>query len=157
MQTMQLSEHLDDLLAGEHNRQSRRCFRLVDAIEPRQFDAEDLLVQEQDGTLCLVLRRCGDSANNREVGQKRLDLRRPQLDRVALAVKPDEAFNPIDIRLLGANAVMLEADLVPETIEQSAGVGETWRAMGEPFWAPLSGTTPLILGVFPTAEHTTNG
>ena len=43
--------------------------------------------------------------------------------RGALAVKPDEAFNPVGIRLLGADAVVLQTDLVPRTIEQSRSHG----------------------------------
>ena len=43
--------------------------------------------------------------------------------RGALAVKPDEAFNPVGIRLLGADAVVLQTDLVPQAIEQPRGNG----------------------------------
>jgi hypothetical protein len=38
---------------------------------------------------------------------------------MSLAVAPDEAFNPIDVRLLGADAVMPKADPIAYLIEQA--------------------------------------
>jgi hypothetical protein len=38
----------------------------------------------------------------RQVGQKLLDFRRAELRRVPLAVEMDEAFNPVDVGLLGS-------------------------------------------------------
>ena len=37
---------------------------------------------------------------------------------MALAVKMDIAFNPVNVNLLGANAVMLDAQLVAHLIQQ---------------------------------------
>jgi hypothetical protein len=67
---------------------------------------------------------------NGEVGEKRLDLRRSQSCRVTLAVKPDEAFNPIGIRLLGSDALVLETDLVPNTIEQTRWISVSMDVFG---------------------------
>ena len=38
---------------------------------------------------------------------------------MTLAVEPDEAPNPVQIGLLGPDAVMAEADLVADAVEQS--------------------------------------
>ncbi len=61
-------------------------------------------------------------AVDRQVRQKRLDLGRTQRVRVALAVKDDEAFNEVDVGLLGANAVVLDPDLVPNAVEQGGSM-----------------------------------
>ena len=58
------------------------------------------------------------------MGEKRFDVLRSEGLRMPLAVEEDEAFNPIDLRLLRANAVVPEADLVADAIE------ETWRRVG---------------------------
>jgi len=58
------------LIARQHDRESLRRFRLVDPLEPRQLDTENLLVQKKERALRLVLRRRGDRASDREVGQK---------------------------------------------------------------------------------------
>ena len=60
---------------------------------------------------------------NREVGQECFYVEWPEIGRVTLAVKPDEASNPIEIRLLCADAVVLEADLVADTVEQPRADG----------------------------------
>ena len=58
---------------------------------------------------------------DRQIRQKGLDFRRAEGLRVALAVENNEAFNPVDVRLLGADAVVAEANLAANAVEQGAG------------------------------------
>jgi len=54
---------------------------------------------------------------------------------VALAMKNDEASNPVAVRLLGPEAVMLEPDPVADAVEQRSG---RFRLHGtEPFGPPI--------------------
>lgn len=43
---------------------------------------------------------------NRQIGQERFHMLRPQVSRMPLATKQNKAFNPIGIGPLGAQAVM---------------------------------------------------
>ena len=51
-------------------------------------------------------------------GQERLHLSRPQIPRVLLAVKVDETFCPVDVSLLGAQAVVPNAQRFTHLVEQ---------------------------------------
>ena len=53
-----------------------------------------------------------------QVGEKSLDLEPPEVARVAHAVIPDEGPRPVDIRLLGAQAVVQVADALAQTGKQ---------------------------------------
>lgn len=83
--------------------------RTLDPVEPRQFNPQHLLVEKQQRRQRLVLRGSSDVTLDREVREERCDLRRPQLARVSLAVKQDEASKPADVGLLSAVAIVLEA------------------------------------------------
>jgi len=52
------------------------------------------------------------------MSQKFRDLLFRQLSRMPFAVVDDEAPDPVDVSLLGANTVMFAADDVPHLIEQ---------------------------------------
>ena len=56
---------------------------------------------------------------NRQMGQELLHLPRPKVARVPLAKMPDKSFNPIDVCILGSNAVMFQANFAPHLIEQT--------------------------------------
>ena len=58
---------------------------------------------------CLILRRGGDVTLNGQMTQERSELRGPHVARVSLAVKEDEAPDPLHVRLLRAEAVMPHA------------------------------------------------
>ncbi len=60
----------------------------------------------------------GDAAIDGEVTEEGGNLRFAQLLGVAFAMEEDEAANPIEIRLLGADAVMFDAQMPADTIEQ---------------------------------------
>ena len=59
--------------------------------------------------------------DDRKVGQKNLDLICTHRCRMPLAVKTDEAFNPVDVSLFSADTVMPKADPVAYLAEQARG------------------------------------
>ena len=75
-------------------------------------------------------------AATREVRQKGFDFERPQFGGVTLAVKPDEAFNPVEIGLLGTNAVVLDSDFVADAVEQPRTSGGFHVQECAPFCRP---------------------
>ena len=56
---------------------------------------------------------------HREVRQENLHLERCHLFRVPLAMEMDEAFNPVQVSFLGAQAVVFEADAIADAIEEA--------------------------------------
>ncbi len=64
----------------------------------------------------------GHPADCGEMCEKSLHLRRAHLRGMTFGVKQDKAANPIQIGLLGADAVVLKTDFVPHLVEQ-AGLG----------------------------------
>jgi hypothetical protein len=79
---------------------------------------KDMFVQEGDGVECLVLSGGGDIALNGEVSQESFDFGLPELGRVALVVKEDEAPDPVDVSPFGAESVMFALQDVVQTIEK---------------------------------------
>lgn len=77
-----------------------------------------------------------------------------------LAVEPDEASNPVDLRLLGANAPKLETDLVPDVVEQSRASGSFHERECAPYSmrpnASDSGDSGLLFRVRLWAEWMTD-
>ena len=116
-------ENSGDLVVGEHDRQAPRSFGLLDLLEPRQLDTKYLFVQEEQRALRLVLRRPRNLPRYGEMSEESFDFRGTQERGVPLAVEPDEAFNPVDIRLLRADAVVLQADPVPDAGDETRGSG----------------------------------
>ena len=102
----------------EHHRQALGRLCLHHLVEPGQIDFQNLLVQVQKCRLGLILRGGGHIALHRQMAQKRLHLRHAHITRVALAMKQHKAARPIDIRLLGANAVMPRAQVNAHALEQ---------------------------------------
>jgi hypothetical protein len=103
----------------KYDGQMARRFRTHDVLEPRQFEFEYLLVQEQQGGQGLVLRRRRDFPHDRKVRQEGLDFRRAHLPRMPLLVEEDVAADPLQVLLLGAIAVMQRPQLFPHLVEQA--------------------------------------
>jgi hypothetical protein len=55
----------------------------------------------------------------RSIGKEALDFRCAHRRRMPLAVEANEAFNPIDVRLLGADAVVAKADTIANPVEET--------------------------------------
>src|SRR5262249_551875 len=78
--------------------------------------------------LCLVLRRSGDSSLDCQVAQETLDFTRPKLARMTLAEMQDQAANPVDVSLFGADRVMLRANAGANLVEESRRASAcSWR------------------------------
>ena len=133
VRSLETSENVRHLLLSEHHRQARRGFRRLDAFQPGQLDREDFSVQEQQRAARLVLRRRGNMARDCKIGEKRLDFRRAHRRRMALVVKMDVASNPVDISLLGADAVMLQPDLMANLVEQTCRMRNRVHRMSDAF------------------------
>ena len=118
MRSVERGEQSCNFLPRKHNGQAYRHLRVPDAIEQRQFARQHLAIEEQQRALSLVLRRSGYLQIDGKVGQKRFNVCTRQIRRMAIAMKANEAFDPVDICLLGAQAVVLEADSVADLVEQ---------------------------------------
>ena len=103
----------------QHHRQAARRPRRLDVVEPGQLDLKHLAVKEQQRALGLVLGRCRHPPSHRQMGQKLADLGRPHVPRVALAKMPDKSFNPIQIGLLGTQAVVQKPDAAANLLQQA--------------------------------------
>jgi hypothetical protein len=105
--------------AGQHHRQAARRLCRLDVVEPGQFDIQHLAVKEEQGALGLVLRRCRNLPGHRQMGEELADLGRAHVTRVTLAKMPDKSFNPIQIGLLGTQAVMQEPYAAANLLQQA--------------------------------------
>jgi hypothetical protein len=65
------------------------------AIQPRQIDLQHLAVKKQQRGQRLVLRRGRHTTDGGEMRQECFDLRAAHLSRMFLAVKENEAANPV--------------------------------------------------------------
>lgn len=115
---LQMREHVLHFAGREHDREVPGLLRSDDAVEPRQLDLQNLLVQKQQCGQRLVLRRRRHLAVHRQVREERLDLGGRHVSGMALVVKQDESPYPEQVLLLGAIAVMQRAQLVAHLFEQ---------------------------------------
>jgi hypothetical protein len=93
-------------------------FRSLHFFEPGQLDLQDVPIKEQDRVQRLILGRGGDIAANRQVAEEGCYFRCGHLTRVTLVVEEDEAPDPLQIRQLGSDAVVTQADDLAHLIQQ---------------------------------------
>jgi hypothetical protein len=110
MNSLHPVENALHLVARQHHRQARRPLGSHHAVEPRQVNAQDLPVQEQQGRQRLVLRRRGHLAFHGQVCEKGLDFARPHVPRMALVVEEDESPRPLNILCFGSDTIMLQPE-----------------------------------------------
>jgi hypothetical protein len=79
-------EDRTDFIDRQHDRTTLGRLGMLHAVEPRQFGAEHLAVEKQQGRLRLVLGGSRHLADDRQVREESLDLGAAQFPRVALAV-----------------------------------------------------------------------
>lgn len=118
MAPFQAGQHGAHLGGGEDDGQAGGTLGPFHIAQPADVLFQYFLVQEQDSAQCLILGGSGDVALHGQVGQELLDLRFAHFLGVALAVKQDVALDPVHVGLLGADAVVLEADFCANLIEQ---------------------------------------
>ena len=99
-------EERHGVTAGEDRRDVVRATRALEAVERRHGQLEDAAIEEDDGAECLVHGGGGDVTLDREVVEKRDDLRSPHLTRVTAAVEANEGADPVEIGFLGARGVV---------------------------------------------------
>lgn len=112
--------------SGEYDRNFRRSFHALDVIHEIQLSLEDLLVKKEQRRQRLVLGRGGDMVLHRQTRQEDADFPFAHLFRMAFCMEEDEAANPIDVGLLRSEAVVLDAQMPADAIEQS-GTGDGLR------------------------------
>jgi hypothetical protein len=112
-------------LGCEDHRHTERALR-PHAVDVGQLDAEHLAVEEVKGDEALVLSAGRDMAVDGLVAEELLDLPRTHVLGMAHAMKADEAFDPIDIALLGPRRVVADAHGTTESIKEfwRFGVGQ---------------------------------
>jgi hypothetical protein len=88
---------------------------------------EDGLVEKQQRTQGLILRRRCHMALHGQVGQKRIDFRTPHLGGMAFLMKQHKTLRPIDIGIFSTDGVMLRVQDVPHLVEQLLGSLFLWH------------------------------
>jgi len=89
--------------------------------------AQHLFVQEQQGAARLILSRRSSAARTRKMTQQNLHLDRTAFPRIPKPAQMDKASGPVDIRVLGPQAIVLAAYDVPHLIQEPRlrNVGKT--------------------------------
>ena len=90
-----------------------------DVVQPRQLNLQDHFVQKQDGRLRLPLGRRGNMPVHCQVSQEGCHFCRTEFAGMALAVKDDEAPDPVRVGFLGADRVVSNPNLLPQSIHQT--------------------------------------
>jgi hypothetical protein len=121
------AENARDFRGRKDHWQPHRHFCAPDTIEQRELARQHFAEKKQQRALRLVLRRSGDVQLDSQVRKKRLDMRSRQIRWMAIAMEPDEAFDPVDVCLLGTKAVVLEPDAVADLVEQPRADDVRWH------------------------------
>ena len=80
---MQSRQQFTDLSRSKHRWPSCGWFGMYEFIKPRERLGKNLFIKKEQRSQRLVLRRRGDVARSREIGQERRYFRRAQFTRVA--------------------------------------------------------------------------
>ncbi|MBU0493635.1 MAG: hypothetical protein KKB13_17455 [Chloroflexi bacterium] len=86
-----------------------------------EFLVQHLSIEEQDGTVGLILGGRGHVSVHGQVGEEGCDLGVAHLIGVALVVKEDKAADPVHVGLFGADGIVFEADGVADLVEEFPG------------------------------------
>ena len=114
-QALQQAPHLRP---RQHYRQPLRTLGPDHVLHPRQLDPQHLPVQEQQRRQRLVLGAGCNPVAAGQAGEKRLHRRPVQIAWMPWKPGPDIPANPVHIRLLGAQAVVLEPQPAPHLVQQ---------------------------------------
>jgi hypothetical protein len=86
-------------------------------IQPAEVAFQPLPRPEDKGAHSLALGRGRNLALHRQVGENGAHVWRTQGGWMSLAMEADEALDPVDVGLFGADAVGFEAELLADAIE----------------------------------------
>ncbi len=124
-------EHGAHLVAREHDRQPRGCLGVDEILEPRQLDAEDLAVEEEQRRERLVLRRGRDVPAGRERVQEGREVLRVNPGGIAPSMELVVAAHPAEVGLLGAWAEVAQAHGLPRALGEVPRRGCWWDGSRE--------------------------
>ena len=112
-------QQLHHLGACQHHRQRPGLLRSDDRAEIPDLLIQNSLVEKRNRVQGLILGRGSHVSIDRQMTQKSLDFRLPHLPRMPPARKSNEAADPMDVRLLGPNAVMAKSDHPPGLVNET--------------------------------------
>src|SRR5438067_1805926 len=116
--TLEMSKDGTRFAFSKDDGEPRGTANALDAVDELQFPIEDVLVEKEQSREGLVLSRSGDVTIDSKMAQKCRDVFFGELTRVTFAVKKNKAADPIDIGLLGANAVTLDPQMPANAVEK---------------------------------------
>ena len=93
------------------------------ALDPCQRLSQDDLVEEEQGAEGLVLGGGGQVLLDRQMGQEGDDFGLGHLEGMPLAMEQDESLRPVDVGVLGADAVMQSPGGLADLVQQLGHVG----------------------------------
>jgi hypothetical protein len=105
----------------------------ADLRQPWQLLVDHFLVQEQQRAQGLAVRGGRHLALRGQHGQERLDLRLRHLPRMPHAVKADEMAHPVNVGLLGAQAVVQITEPLPQLPKDAGHLQHRARGEAEDF------------------------
>ncbi len=115
---LELGENGARLCRGENDGEFGGAANPFDTGDKIKLSIKHLLVKEKQSAKGLILGGGGDAAIDGEVTEEGGNLRFAQLLGVAFAMEEDEATNPIEVSYLCADAVVFDAQMPTDTIEQ---------------------------------------
>lgn len=101
----------------KHNRQLRRAGDALDVVNEIEFSLEHLLVKKQQRAEGLILSRGSDMFFDSEMRKEFADLFLAHVARMAFAMKENVPSNPLRVRLLGADRIMLHLQMPADAVE----------------------------------------
>ncbi len=123
---MQADEDFFHLRPGEDYGQFCWLSRALDFFQPTDFILQHFLVKKEQCAQRLILGGSSHVEIAREVSEKFRDFLLCHFRRMPFVVVNNEPLNPIDVSLLGANAIMLASNDVADQVEQFRFVSN-WR------------------------------
>src|SRR5688572_7174281 len=129
----------------------------LDFIQPRQVDLQDVAIKKENCVQRLILRRGGDLVLYGEIAQKRSQLRRAHLPRVALAVKQNEPPDPLHVRLFGTDAVVPHPNQLAYLVQQTRRILARRRHKCLPWPVRLAAAMPGPRSLTITVSRTYRG
>src|SRR5437762_8414704 len=105
------------LLRREDHGQLSRALDALDVVDEVQFAGEHLLLKKEQCSKGLVLCRCSNVFLGSQVREELGNLAFAHFVGMTLAMKKNVAPDPIDVRLLGADAVMFHAQTPAHAVE----------------------------------------
>ena len=106
--------------AGKDDGHLRRAGNALDSADELEFPLEHMLVEKEEGAKGLVLSGGGDAAVHGEMAQEGSDFLFAHVAGVTFLVEEDEAPDPVEVGLLGADAVALNAEVPANLVEEFA-------------------------------------